>query len=75
MSYHHNPIEPSDWTDPPDPIEGRECPDCDGQGSYVEAAHVEDAERTPCPTCKGEGEIFPDPADYEPDEPAWPDAL
>ncbi len=59
MSYHHCPIEPSDWTDGPDYLEGADCDACGGTGLLNE----NDPE--PCPECRGEGFIAPD---YESDQ-------
>lgn len=55
---------PEPYIDPPDTVEGRECPDCEGSGMWLD----ETLFRRKCPTCNGEGEIFPDPFDEHCDE-------
>ena len=51
MSYHHCPIEPSDWSDG-NGDEGN-CPDCEGTGIYVRSDDVE----VDCRRCQGSGWI------------------
>lgn len=60
MSYHHCPIEPSDWSDGPD--DEPECPECCGDGIEDEIT------RAACTRCGGLGYLekddFYDPAEW-----------
>jgi DnaJ-class molecular chaperone len=59
MSYHHCPIEPSDWSDGPNELP--DCPECEGTGTRevtpIIAAWSEhgDREQEPCSRCNGKG--------------------
>lgn len=68
MTYHHNPIEPSDWSDGPD--EWPECDTCGGEGEVMGmvcygGAPVERMQ--PCPDCNGKGFIEPDTTHFDDD--------
>lgn len=57
MGFHGCPIEPNDWTDGPDYLEGDDCEHCGGTGFEDEDAGVT------CEHCEGQGVIL---HDYEP---------
>ena len=59
MSYHHCPIEPSDWSDGPD--YGPECRECEGVGSDED----ENGKEIKCEHCGGTG-VEPYDDYYEP---------
>jgi DnaJ-class molecular chaperone len=50
VSYHHNPIEPSDWSYGPDEL-GDECATCHGDGGY----EWDDGTMRVCESCGGSG--------------------
>ena len=63
MGYHHNPIEPSDWSHGPDDDPGEECKTCEGTGEIV--GPDPDNEDMTCPTCDGTGTV---PRDFDGDD-------
>lgn len=56
MSYHHCPIEPSDWSDGPD---DNSCEHCGGTGE----PDADSLGETSCPKCHGKGYIEYEPMD------------
>lgn len=63
MAYHHNPIEPSDWTEGPDYLSWPECETCAGVGSLDNEFGIE----VTCPDCAGSGFVEPDDSRFEDD--------
>ena len=60
MSYHHCPIEPSDWSDGPD--DRGICRECEESG-YISQSSCGDDEDIECPDCSGSGYIEYEPFD------------
>lgn len=52
---------------PPEEPDAVECEECEGEGKVWDDG-APDAVMIPCPKCKGQGEIIPEPRDYDPRE-------
>lgn len=70
MGYHHNPIEPSDWSDGPDYLDGEACESCGGAGECMQMVcygGLPTEEMRDCPDCGGTGTMEPDNSRFDDD--------